>query len=145
VAGWWGSTNGAALVAGCAVFYLVISLFRAVPGYMNPNYSIRDTSRDLGTVLSGHHTIASIEADGLFNENNLPYESLTVPEFNLLRKRPENVVVAFAYERVKNVLEHEYHLIKTYNLHLVPADDAKDRNPEDILVAVYKKTGTSSK
>ena len=139
-AGWWGSTNGATVVAGCAVFYLAISLLRTAPGYLKPNYSIRDTSRDLGTVLSGHHTIASIEADGLFNENNLPYESLTVPEFNLLRKRPENVVVAFAYERVKNVLEHEYYRVKTYNLHLIPPDDGKDRIPKDILVSVYKKT-----
>jgi hypothetical protein len=145
VASWWNARNGAALVAGCAVFYLAISLFRALPGYMSPNYSIRDTSRDLGTVLSGHHTIASIEADGLFNENNLPYESLTVPEFNLLRERPKNVVVAFAYERVKNVLEHEYHLIKIYNLHLVPTDDGRHRVPDDIRVAVYRKTGAYSK
>ena len=144
-AGWWGSTNGAALVAACAVLYLAISLFRTVPGYLNPNYSIRDTSRNLGIVLSGHHRIGSIEADGLFNENNLPYESLTVPEFNLRNKRPENVVVAFAYERVKNVLEHEYHLIKTYNLQLGPAGDGKDRIPEEILVAVYKKTKASQK
>jgi Dolichyl-phosphate-mannose-protein mannosyltransferase len=145
IPGWRGSTNGAGLVTGCALFYLTISLVRIAPGCLNPHYSIRDTSRDLGALLSGSHTIASIEADGLFNENDLPYESLTVPEFNLLGNKPEIVVVAFAYERVKNILEQEYYPIKTYDLYLSPAYDGKGRTPEGILVTVYKKNDASPK
>jgi hypothetical protein len=146
--GWWRSSRCAHLIPLCAVFYLAISLAGVAPGYFDPQYTMRNTSRDLGASLSGARAIASIGADGLFNENNLPYESLTAPEFNDLGKKPEIVAVAFYYKWVKTTLDRHYHATKTYDLFNHPlrkdwAAGAIAFEPEAIPVILYRKNDVS--
>lgn len=147
-AGWWRSGDG--WVSLCAILYLTISLIEIAPVRFNPQYTMRDASRDLGALLSGFHAIASIGADGLFNENDLPYESLTAPEFNQLGEKPEVVVVAFDRKWVKTVLDREYHLTKTYYLYDHPGYKARENNdiiiePGVIPITVYKRNDTKQR
>jgi hypothetical protein len=132
----------------CAIFYLAISLAEIAPGYLNPHYTMRNTSRDLGALFSGSGAIASIGADGLFNENDLPYESLTAPEFNELRKMPEIVAVAFYNEWVTTTLHRHYSATKTYDLYNYPAPEGWGARPvlfgpQSISVTLYKKNDAS--
>jgi hypothetical protein len=148
--GWWRSSRGGCLVSLCAMLYLTVSLVEIAPGGFNPQYTIRDTSRDLGALLSGSSAIASIGADSLFNENALPYESLTAPEFNQLGKKPEIVVVAFDYKWVKTILDQEYHLTKTYYLYNHPVYKGRESSevsiePRVIPVTVYKRNNATQK
>ena len=86
-------------VLWCTVVYLVIALARIAPGYLSPRYSMREASRNLGQMFSASAAIASIGADGLFNENQLRYESLTVPEFGLELKMPNILGWPFTTKR----------------------------------------------
>ena len=146
--GWWRSSRGAWLIPLCAIFYLTISLAGVAPGYLNPHYTMRNTSRDLGALFSGSGAIASIGADGLFNENDLPYESLTAPEFNELGKKPEIVAVAFYNKWVKTILDRHYRVTKTYDLFNYSAREGWSARPvsfepETIPVTLYKKNDAS--
>jgi hypothetical protein len=119
-------------------------MIRIVPGYLDPHYSMRAASRDLGTLLSGYGRIGSIGADGLFNENNLVYESLTAPEFNLLPDKPQVVVVAFNHKWIRTTLDREYGLVKTYDVYEFPGYDQSRRvggspSSKGVLVTVYKR------
>ena len=109
---------------------------------------MRNTSRDLGALFSGSGAIASIGADGLFNENDLPYESLTAPEFNELGKKPEIVAVAFYNKWVKTTLDRHYRVTKTYDLFNYSAREGWGARPvsfepETIPVTLYKKNDAS--
>jgi hypothetical protein len=147
--GWWRSPRCAQLIPLCTVFYLAISLAGHAPGYFDPHYTMRNASRDLGALFSGSQAIASIGADGLFNENDLPYESLTAPEFNDLEKKPEVVAVAFYYKWVKTTLDRHYHATKTYDLYNHPRPEAWVRSvalePEAIPVTIYRKNEAKPK
>lgn len=100
------------------MIYLTISLVRIAPGYINPYYSIRDTSRDLATLLSGSSAISVFRAEGLFNENSLRY---TRWEVNRTLEIPEILVMAFRPDkRGKDILAEEYRLVKSYDLYVSP-------------------------
>ncbi len=146
--GWWRSSRSAQLIPLCALFYLAISLAGLAPGYFDPHYTMRNTSRDLGALFSGSRAIASIGADGLFNENDLSYESLTTPEFNDLEKMPEIVAVAFYNKWVTMTLDRHYHVSKTYDLYHHRVRDgwparSVPLEAEIIPVTLYRKNDTS--
>jgi hypothetical protein len=145
---WWRSSRGAQLIPLCAIFYLTISLAEIAPGYLQSHYTMRNASRDLGGLLSGSRVIASIGADGLFNGNDLPYESLTAPEFNELGEKPEFVAVAFYNKWVKATLNRHYHVTKTYDLYNYPAPEGWGVHPQSfepiaIPVTLYEKNDAS--
>jgi len=125
-------------VTGFALFYLTISLVRIAPGYTNPHYSIRDTSRDIGKLLSGSAAIVTVKGETLFNENNLRYKSFWNPV-----EKPEILVIAFRLEQNRDILKREYHLLKSYQLYVAPEYLRTHQNsaaglPERVTVSVYK-------
>jgi len=148
IASRWASINSQHLITVYALAYLVILLVRISPEYMSPHYSMRDTSRSLGSLLSGSSTIGTVGADGLFNENNLPYKNFL--EANWSVDRPEILVVAFRHEWVKGIVAQDYRPIKTYDLYVSPEYDRSGLNADSlssqgVLVTVYKKNGTGEK
>jgi len=137
-----GSINCDRFITVYALVYLLILLVKIAPGYMNPHYSMRDTSRDLGLLLSDSSTIETVAADSLFNENNLPYKNFL--EANWSVERPEILVVAFRHEWVKGIVERDYRQIKTYDLYVSPEYDRTRLSPasltsDGVLVTVYKR------
>ena len=144
----WQSTGCAFLITACAMFYLVISLFRISPGYLHPQYTMRAASRDLGLLLPPASTIVTVAAESLFNENKLPYRNFFA--VNWPEEKPEILVVAFRHEWVKEVVEQEYHLMKTYDIFVSPEYDRSSHSagvfsPKGVVVTVYKKNDTGPK
>lgn len=100
--------------------YALIALAQLAPGYLAPHYSIRDTSRELGTLLAGFSgTVATSGGDGLFRENTLRYR--TVWGRGWLSDRPEVLVIVFNFEDPEDLLARDYCRIRDYPLYIAPA------------------------
>jgi hypothetical protein len=91
------------------------------PSYLDPHYSIRDASRDLGKLLRDSSLIITVKSEGLFTENTLRYHH--VDPAKLRPDKSETVVIAFESCRpdLTRVLEREYQLVKSYALYVSPA------------------------
>ena len=126
------------LVTIYALGYFAASMIRLAPAYLEPHYTIRDISRDLGVLFNGGALIATKGAEGLFNDNSLRYQ-----RFNGITWKsspPEIVVTGFpAVAGDRKILESQYHVIKTYTPYISPA--YHKLFPENPLpeVKVYRK------
>ena len=69
------SPEGSWLITAAAICCLTVALVRIAPDYFYRQYSIRDSSRDLGLLLPASARIATFKAETLFNNNNLRYRS----------------------------------------------------------------------
>lgn len=117
----WEPAGCARFVTVAAMGYLTISLVGVAPGYMDPHYSIRDTSRDLGRLLGGSCGIVAQRAEGLFNGNSLRYSSYDRHKWK--SEPPEIMVIVFTFDPEASFdgwLRHEYQLVKSYNLYVSP-------------------------
>lgn len=99
--------------------YALLALAQLAPGYLAPHYSIRDTSRELGTLLAGFSgTVATSGGDGLFRENTLRYR--TVWGRRWPSDRPEVMVIVFNFEDPEDLLARDYCRIRDYPLYIAP-------------------------
>ena len=136
-------TGGGAVIAAprlvtiYALSYLVVSIMRLAPAYLDPHFTIGDTSRDLGILLDGAPSIATHRAESLFNDNSLRYRRFlpNAPK----DYAPEIVVVFDDPWTASEVLETRYHVIKTGVLFVSP--QYRETHPTFSLptVRVYKK------
>ena len=56
---------------------MTLGLVHIATTYLDPYFSMRAASRDLGVLLAGStRDIATANAEGLFNDNALPYRSI---------------------------------------------------------------------
>jgi hypothetical protein len=116
--------------------FVVMSLVRLAPSYLWPQYTIRDTSRELGAVLREAGVVASSRAEGLFTDNTLVYERFDA----LTERRPDAVVVAFrTYPAEQEVLDREYELVKMYPLHAPTEYYLLHRNALQPAALLYKR------
>lgn len=126
------------LVTIYALGYFAAAMIRLVPAYLDPHYTSRDISRDLGVLLDGSSMIATKGAEGLFNDNSLRYQRFNG---NTWKSRPPEIVVTGfpATARDREILETEYHVIKTYTPYISSA--YHKTHPEASLpeVKVYRK------
>jgi len=119
------------------VGYFLVSTMQLAPAYLEPHFSIRDTSRELGVLLDGEPSIASFGAEGLFSENQLRYQ-----QFHLVDAQddpPEIVVSVFEdSQTISDFLKERYHVIRTRALDVSPRYAAQ---PDAFLpiMRVYKK------
>jgi hypothetical protein len=108
----------ACFVAG-ALLYAGLGLVRLAPGYLEPHYSMRETSRDLGVLLDGvRGPIGTLGGEALFNENRLPYRS--VMNRRLPKTPLEVVVLAGVIEDPEDRLDRGYRLVRQYALFVAP-------------------------
>jgi hypothetical protein len=130
------------VITACAMFCLAVALAKDTSGYFNPRYSMRDASRDIGTLLAGYSSIASVRAETLFNENGLRYRS--TGRRGWMATQPDILVVAFVDARSKSNIEKHYRLLKTYKIYVAPEYFRVNPNPrwnlgEGVVVSVYMK------
>lgn len=137
----WGSAESLRFITGFAIVYSALLFVRIAPAYVSPHYTMRDSSRDLGNMLSGRSNITAIRTEGLFSENNVRYKSHWPVE------NPQMVVVAFSNVKGMIVLERNYDLVRSYKIFISP--DYHDggttlvpHSTEGVTVGVYKKKGT---
>ena len=103
-------------IALSATAYALLALVRLAPGYISPHYSIRDTSRQLGSLLAnGSGTVATSRSEGLFLENTLRYTMLHWPA-----DTPDAIVIVFAFDDPQDRLAREYCKIGEYPLYVAP-------------------------
>lgn len=142
-AGRWGPTGCARFVAVCAMCYLTISLVRIAPGYINPHYSMRDTSRDLGTFLSGSSIIVAGGTEGLFVENSLRYVSFLMADGPM--ELPEIIVMSFSRAKVrKDIIAEEYLPVKSYDLHVAPEFPRAHSKSVKAVTVYRRRIGTDN-
>jgi len=134
------------LVTGSALLSIVIALPSIAPAYIDPHYSMADTSHDLGKLLSSKSMISALRTEGLFNDNHLRYSSYT----RWPQGKPEAVVIAFTDVKRVLILQKDYDLVKSYKL-LAPREeywvgpDALSTDGEGVAVSVYVKKGAAIK
>jgi len=102
-----------------ATGYALVALVQLAPGYFSPHYTIRDTSRQLGTLLAGFSgSVATADAEGLFRENRLRYT--VVSEHRWRADKPEVVITVFGFADLERMLAEDYCQIGAYPLYVAP-------------------------
>jgi hypothetical protein len=115
----WPRDTGVLGLVGAALLFGILGVARLAPGYVDPHYSMRDTSRDLGALLGG--TSGPIRAAGgeaLFSDNRLRYASIMGGYWP--RTPPEVLIVAGIFPDRENRLNREYRLIRQYAIYVAP-------------------------
>lgn len=105
------------LVNACAALVLGVLAVKIAPGYLDPHYSLKETSRDLGDLLAGASSVGTYAGEGLFSDNSLKYASSFHSE-DLARRLPEFLVVVFYPDRIEKILARHYQLVKTYSVYV---------------------------
>jgi hypothetical protein len=101
-----------------ALVAAVVSTAPYLPSILSPQFTIRETSRDLALYLQGETEIISEGADGLFIDNRLPYESHFRESW---ANELPRVVVKFDYDPTRiNFPVDSYEPVKTYDLYVSP-------------------------
>ena len=135
-------TEGSYAITAVAVVCLIIMAARLAPGYVNPHFSMREVSRDLGSLLVNFSTITAVRTDTLFNENKLRYKSsqdvVWPPE------KTQIVVTAFSFDDWKDILDRGYHVMKRYRVFVSPEwyrsrPHFVTEAPAGVTVIVYKR------
>ena len=73
----WPGERWLTLATVAALAYAALAVSRIAPSYVTPQYSIRQASREIGRSLATvSGSIATSKAEGLFNDNRLPYRSV---------------------------------------------------------------------
>ena len=107
------------MIVGLGVVYLVFSLVRIAPGYLQPRYTIRETSAALGRVLSAvPDAVGTIDGEGLFSENRVHYASIR--KRTLGSARPGALVIVGEIKDPTNVLGREYRIVARYPIYVAP-------------------------
>lgn len=115
----WKGRGARAGVLAVATAYALIALIRLAPGYLDPHYSIREASRDLGQLLAGvAHPVRTVESEVLFSDNRLPYRIIHGRKWPA--SRPEVMLLGAPIEDPLRLLEREYRLARTYEIYTSP-------------------------
>jgi Dolichyl-phosphate-mannose-protein mannosyltransferase len=102
-----------------ATAYALIALVRLAPGYLDPHYSIRAASRDLGQLLAGAaQPVRTLESEALFSDNRLPYRIIHGRQWP--PSRPELLLLGAPMHDPLRLLEREYRLVRTYRIYTSP-------------------------
>ncbi len=103
-----------------SIFCLVISFVRISPCYLNPQYTIKNTSKNLGTLLSGVSGASSVACEGvssLFIGNSIPYRHGYYGKHGGL---PEYRVGYESSDYATSDIIRKYRPIKRYKLYISP-------------------------
>ncbi len=115
----WGRPAASVALAAAAALYAVLGIVRLAPGYLEPHYSMREASRDLGALLAGAPgRIGALGGEALFSENRLPYRSVMGGAWPA--SPPDVLVLAGRINDPEGRLGREYRLIRQYALYISP-------------------------
>jgi Dolichyl-phosphate-mannose-protein mannosyltransferase len=118
-AGRWGRPAAAVALVAAAALYAGLGVVRVAPGYLEPHYTMREASRDLGVLLARvPGRIGAIGGDSVFSENRLPYRSLLGRRWPA--SPPDVLILAGLLEDPQGRLGREYWLIRQYAIYVSP-------------------------
>lgn len=139
----WTARPWLALIPAAALGYAALTAARVAPSYLQPHYSLKQTSRELELSLGGPaDLIASARTEGLFNGNALRYR--TVLGRRWPAHKPDVIVIGFRFDDPEGLLGREYDLIATYRLFVSPEyEDSNsvtlDTVRHEEVVKVYRR------
>lgn len=115
----WGRPVGSAALVTAAVLYAVLGVVRLAPGYLEPHYSMREASVDLGVLLAGAPgPISALGGEALFSENRLPYRSAMGGTWPA--SAPDVLILAGRIRDPEQRLGREYRLVRQYAIYVSP-------------------------
>jgi hypothetical protein len=114
----WGRTGIARCTIAFSITYMMISLIGIAPGYIDPQYTLRDVSRDIGRSYAGER-VFTVRAETLFNNNSLRYSTTG---WNLENTETGDIlVVALAHTPpLEDALARKARKLHSYDLYLSP-------------------------
>jgi hypothetical protein len=117
--GRWTGERWRTLATMAVLAYAVVAVTRIASSYVTPHYSIRQASREIGRALAGVSApIATSKAEGLFNDNRLPYRSVLDAAWPA--DGSAAIVVGFAFREDETHPPDGYRRVATYRLVVSP-------------------------
>jgi hypothetical protein len=114
-----GRPAGSAALVAAAALYALLGVVRLAPGYLEPHYSMRDASRDLGALLAGTPgRIGALGGEALFSENGLQYRSVLGGSWPA--PPPDVLLLAGQIKDPDGRLGREYRLVRQYAIEISP-------------------------
>lgn len=134
----WNSIIWGRVINAASLFYLIIALIRISPTYLNPQYTIKNTSIQLGKLLENEPFVDSYNAAGLFIDNSISYRW-----YNRMRPNTDmpRIIVkaqAFVFLVNKEYIDKYYHPIKKYKVYISQEPSFYYSSPSDEVV-VYER------
>jgi hypothetical protein len=107
--------TGRVLVAALAAVWAAIWSVHIAPGFLDPHFTVRDASRDLGDRLAGAPEVVAYEAEGLFIDNDLP---LRLIRYRTMKADKSPLIVTKApFRGDREYLNAHYELLTSYDLY----------------------------
>jgi hypothetical protein len=107
--------SGRGFVAALAVVWAAIWAVHIAPGFLDPHFTVRDASRDLGRRLAGAPGVAAYKAEGLFIDNALAFR--TAGWKDLESEKPTLIVTRSPFGGDRDFLLQHYELVTSYDLY----------------------------
>jgi hypothetical protein len=115
----WPGERWLTLATVAALAYAALAVSRIAPSYVTPQYSIRQASREIGRSLATvSGSIATSKAEGLFNDNRLPYRSVLNAAWPT--DGSDALVVGFGFAADEAHPPDGYRRVGTYRLAVSP-------------------------
>jgi hypothetical protein len=108
--------SGRGLIAAFAIAWVAIWTLHIAPGFLDPHFTVRDASRDLGERLAGAPEVVSYETEGLFIDNALPMRILARRKLN--SEKPPLIVTKMPFRGDQDFLRDHYEFVTSYDLYL---------------------------
>ncbi len=103
-------------LAAAALAWAGVWLGHLAPGFLDPRYSVRDGSRELGELLAGEPEIGQMYAWGLFIDNALGYRTLDDAAFP--SDPPPLLVIQESLTATRDDLRAHYEVVAAYEIYL---------------------------
>jgi len=140
----WRERSPSAPLVCFAVAWLALSAIHIAPGVIQPRFTLRDASIDLGRTFAHASSIGSHVIQGIFLDNTLAYKS----DWGESEEDPAEIVVALQREGTPEYSDLGYKVVKTYDIYHAklyatrPPGQRPDLCPEQkgICVVVYQRT-----
>ncbi len=137
--------SGRWFVPAAALLLTGLWIGHLLPGFLRPQYAVRDASREIGRLLAGAESVEQTRAEGLFIDNAVPFRPLWDAGWG--ERGPSHLVVMFKYLHDVERLQEFYRPLVSFDLALPSRQrvvDPKDRGdnvflwtPEGHHVTVY--------
>jgi hypothetical protein len=118
VAVWgWGSRmpSSRGFIAALAVVWVAIWAVHIAPGFLDPHFTVRDASRDLGKRLAGAPDVVTYRAEGLFIDNALALRSAIWKDIK--SEKPTLIATVSPFRGDRDFLRQHYELVTSYDLY----------------------------
>ena len=139
----WRERSPSAPLVCFAVAWLGLSAIHIAPGVIQPRFTLRDASIDLGRTVAHASSITSRDIEGIFLDNTLAYDTYWDRSEE---DRPE-IIVARLHARTPEYRDLGYEVVKVYDIYHAklynesPPIRRLDLCPEQkgICVVVYQR------